>query len=128
MFKNPFSFNGRIRRLEFGLSIAIFYAYYFAIILILQQIAITGLINFETEEEVFMILTALLVPGYWLVLAQGAKRCHDRGNSGWFQLIPFYGLWMLFADSEPGENNYGPNPKGVGNPEDEIDQIGQHLM
>jgi len=26
-------------------------------------------------------------------------------------IIPFYGLWMLFADSEPGTNEYGPNPK-----------------
>lgn len=52
---------------------------------------------------------------FWFKLAQGTKRCHDRGNSGWFQFIPFYGLWMLFGDSDYGINKYGPNPKGVGN-------------
>lgn len=64
-----------------------------------------------------------IIPIYWFILAQGAKRCHDRGNSGWFQLIPFYGLWMLFGDSYFGNNKYGENPKGIGN-QSEIDQIG----
>jgi hypothetical protein len=27
-------------------------------------------------------------------------------------IIPFYGLWMAFADSELGDNQYGPKPKG----------------
>lgn len=68
----------------------------------------------------------LMIPMYWFMFAQGAKRCHDRGNSGWFQLIPFYSLWMLFGDSEPGTNEYGPNPKGIGNREmeDYIEEIG----
>ena len=57
----------------------------------------------------------LLIPVYWFLLAQGAKRCHDRGNSGWYQIIPFYNLWMLFADSEKGVNDYGLNPKGIEN-------------
>jgi uncharacterized membrane protein YhaH (DUF805 family) len=59
-------------------------------------------------------------------LAQGAKRCHDRGNSGWYLLIPFYVFWMLFADSDIGANEYGLNPKGIGN-DNEIDEIGKYL-
>jgi uncharacterized membrane protein YhaH (DUF805 family) len=55
------------------------------------------------------------IPMLWFLWAQGAKRCHDRGNSGFYQIIPFYGFWMLFADSEKGVNEYGPNPKGIGN-------------
>ena len=62
----------------------------------------------------------------WFLWAQGAKRCHDRGASGWFQIIPFYVFWMLFADSNYGMNEYGANPKGFGNI-DEIDEIGSHL-
>lgn len=75
-------------------------------------------------EEVLYIF---LIPVYWFIWAQGAKRCHDRNNTGWFQIIPFYGFWMLFADGDYGENDYGPNPKGLGNTtvEDMIDSIGE---
>jgi uncharacterized membrane protein YhaH (DUF805 family) len=61
--------------------------------------------------NIFMVI--LWIPLAWFMLAQGAKRCHDRGNSGWWQIIPFYGLWMLFADGEIGDNEYGENPKGL---------------
>jgi len=100
MFKNPFSFEGRIRRTEYGLSIIIVFAFAF----------IVGLTELEDG-----IMHLLLIPAYWFGLAQGAKRCHDRGDSGWYQIIPFYGLFMLFADSDNGINIYGPNPKGIGN-------------
>jgi hypothetical protein len=46
---------------------------------------------------------------------QYLKRCHDLGNSGWFQIIPFYGLWMIFQDGVSGVNQYGENPKDVQN-------------
>ncbi len=125
MFNHPFSFNGRIRRLEYGLSIFILYAYI---------ISISFLVNFPLLEDHVqpsdtsaMLFLLLLIPGYWFAFAQGAKRCHDRDNSGWFQLIPFYGLWLLFADGFAGINKYGPNPKGIGNI-DEVDQIGKHLQ
>ena len=105
MFRRPFSFEGRIRRLEFGLSILIYYAY--------LSIS-TGLAN---GEQYFFIQLLSMIPAYWFILAQGSKRCHDRGNSGWYQIIPFYSLWMLFGDSERGINRYGLNPKGEGNEE-----------
>lgn len=98
MFSSPFSFNGRIRRLEYGLSIIIFYAFF-------------GLISVFSEE--FPIIGLLVILAYWFLWAQGAKRCHDRGNSGWFQIIPFYGFWMLFAEGDIGDNEYGSNPKGI---------------
>jgi len=34
------------------------------------------------------------------------------GNSGWWQLIPFYAIIMIFQDGQPGTNQYGENPKG----------------
>ena len=116
MFKSPFSFKGRIRRTEFGLS----YIIYYAIIMSL---------TFATElnDNISYILLILYIPLIWFLFAQGAKRCHDRGNSGWFQLIPFYIFWMLFADSEQGENRYGENPKGIGN-RNEIDEIGKEVL
>ena len=101
MFKRPFNFfTGRIRRMEYCLSLIMLYVYSFIIGLIVGAS--------RWPEGVLYIL---LIPGYWFIWAQGSKRCHDRGNSGWYQLIPFYGLWMAFADGEPGENEYGTNPK-----------------
>lgn len=100
MFSEAFSFDGRIRRLEYGLSNIIY-----AVIAII--------INYTVEnDESLAVIYLGFFPLLWFLFAQGAKRCHDLGNSGWFQLIPFYGLWLLFANGEKGENKYGNNPKG----------------
>lgn len=101
MFQHPFSFNGRIRRMEYGLSYIIVYIY-----AIFVGFVVGGL---GGDEAVMHII---LIPAYWFIWAQGAKRCHDRGNSGWYQLIPFYVLWMLFGDGDVCENDYGTDPKG----------------
>ncbi|WP_224485403.1 DUF805 domain-containing protein [Robertkochia aurantiaca] len=101
MFKNPFSFNGRIRRTEYGLSYLIYCFAYFLFI---------GIVDSPNQTS-SLIGLIILIPSLWFIIAQGAKRCHDRGNSGWYQIIPFYGLWMLFASGDSGDNMYGPNPK-----------------
>ena len=100
MFSKPFSFEGRIRRTEYGISLII----YFVIAMIVNVIL-------ESGEEA-AILGLAYIPMLWFLWAQGAKRCHDMGQSGWFQLIPFYVLWMIFAKGEDGiVNKYGVNPK-----------------
>ena len=58
-----------------------------------------------------LIWLLLYIPMIWIILAQGAKRCHDRGNSGWFQIIPLYYIIMLFGDGERHRNQYGEDPK-----------------
>ena len=120
MFKNLFSFEGRIRRMEYGLS----YLAYITFSVILELIGDSYIPNKNTESIVFLIF---YIPMLWFLFSQGSKRCHDRGNSGWYQLIPFYFLWMIFADSDSGPNEFGDNPKGIGN-FDEIDKIGEHLI
>lgn len=104
MFKRPFSFHGRIRRLEYGLSVLFFYLYAIVAGFVLGLIT-----NGDFSEATVYVC---LIPGYWFLWAQGAKRCHDRNNTGWYQIIPFYAFWMLFADGDEGENDYGDNPKG----------------
>lgn len=96
MFSNPFSFDGRIRRMEYGISNIINP--------ILSQIIIE--LSIETP-----VLLLLLIPSFWFTIAQATKRCHDLGKSGWWQLIPFYPFWLFFQEGEPGSNEYGPNPK-----------------
>lgn len=98
MFHKPFSFEGRIRRTEFGLSFIL----YFFVGTILRVIGASGELP---------ILAFAYIPMLWFLLAQSAKRCHDLGNSGWFQLIPFYIFWMFFKDGKSETNKYGESPK-----------------
>ena len=94
MFKKPFSFEGRIRRMEYGLSYLGYVAGIVGIVLLGQQ-----------NTTLSALLVILFIPLLWFMLAQCAKRCHDRGNSGWWQIIPFYRMWLLFADSDYGDLN-----------------------
>ena len=57
---------------------------------------------------------AVLVPG----IAVSVRRLHDTGRSGWWLLIAFIpcigGIVLLIfmvQDSNPGDNQFGPNPK-----------------
>lgn len=99
MFKNPFSFEGRIRRGEYFIS------FVFSIFL-LPCIYIIGNVG-------YLLIFPALFFWCWFLIAQTAKRCHDMGHSGFFQYIPLYHLYLLFADGEPFENEFGPTPKKI---------------
>lgn len=68
------------------------------------------LLGSEMEQAVVFIV---YIPLSWFIFAQGAKRCHDKGVNGWWQLLPFYGLILLFYKGDEGENEYGADPKGI---------------
>ena len=102
VLKKYAEFNGRAGREEFWMFVLI----NFLVSLILSIIRPLGLIYG----------LAVLVPS----LAVGARRLHDTGRSGWFQLlvlIPLIGpiVLIVFAaqDGQPGDNQYGSNPKSV---------------
>lgn len=93
-------FTGRARRQEFWL----FALVSFVISFVLSFIGPLG----------YLYSLAVLLP----CLALGARRLHDTGRSGWWQLIgiiPLVGIIVLIVfavqDSQPGENQFGPNPK-----------------
>ena len=107
MFENPFSFDGRIRRTEYGIS--------FILYLVIYLELINFIIHPDQDDNNPVAFILIAIPALWFLWAQGAKRCHDLGNSGWYQLIPFYVFWMLFQVGQSEENEYGENPKGIQN-------------
>jgi len=105
MFSSLFSFNGRIRRLEYGLSCIIFYIYSFTIVVPSNYYYY----GYSPWKQFILI-----VPFILFLFAQGAKRSHDIGRRGWMQLIPLYNPFILiFKNGEIGDNKYGSNPKGL---------------
>lgn len=112
MFKRPYSFHGRIRRTEYGISLIIYTILHFIWVGVFD--ALMQSYPSPGDEGMILIIVLMLAfysPLLWFSLAQGCKRCHDRGSSGWYQLIPLYGLVLLFGDGEKGSNEYGSNPK-----------------
>ena len=112
MFQNSFSFEGRIRRTEYGITFIIFI--FAKVITQFIAVGITGADNANMSGAIG-ISYLFLIPLLWFLWAQGAKRCHDVGNNGWYQLIPFYMLYLIFADGVKGINEYGPNSKEIDN-------------
>ena len=108
MFRHIFSFDGRIRRLEFGLTYLMYFAARFIYNMLIVVIPTRA---YDLGLAVVYIWMLLQIPILWIMFAQGAKRCHDVGHNGWWQLIPFYVFWMIFQDGESGTNQYGENPK-----------------
>lgn len=47
------------------------------------------------------------------VISLVARRCHDIGQSGWWSICPIYNIIVGFIESQPGENQWGPNPLEV---------------
>ena len=102
-----FSFEGRIKRGRLWLALVTY------IVVLTAAVAGIACANGQRDHIFFPIAISggvLLAIAAWYLLAEGAKRCHDLGHSGWFQFIPFYSLIMLFSHGFPADNEYGPNP------------------
>ena len=100
-------FTGRARRKEYWLYLL----FYFIFSVLVNVIDLSlGTIFIGTIYSL-----ALLLPS----LAMGARRLHDTGRSGWWQLLNFIPIigWIIlivfFVQDSEDENEYGPNPKAV---------------
>jgi len=101
-------FEGRARRKEYWMFVLCNALVSIVLSLILHVLDIPSLF--------FLYALAVLIPS----IAVGVRRLHDTDRTGWWYLIgliPLVGaiiLIVFFAtDSQPGSNQYGPNPKGV---------------
>jgi uncharacterized membrane protein YhaH (DUF805 family) len=103
MSYNMFSFSGRIRRKVYAVSLTL------SLFCVAVLSAIGASIDQKSNFQLLIVLMMLFILVF--VIVQGAKRCHDLGRSGWWQLIPFYFFWMLFKEGETFSNKYGPDPK-----------------
>ncbi|MGN0428418.1 MAG: DUF805 domain-containing protein [Agathobacter sp.] len=109
VFTQYVGFNGRARRSEY---------WYFVLFNFIVSFVLSLLGNFVGFFSILGTIwsLAVLLPS----LAVCIRRLHDIGKAWtWFLLvlIPLVGQIILIVffcqDSQPGENQYGPNPKGM---------------
>lgn len=107
-------FSGRAQRAEY------WYFTLFSALVSIALILIDSVVGPLTYGGVGLLhalyVLAVLLP----TIAVTVRRLHDTARSGWWVLIsfvPLVGMIVLLVfmimDSEPGENIYGPNPKGI---------------
>ena len=99
------TFSGRARRKEYWM----FYLFY--MIFYITLAVIDGVFGTIFLSSIFAL--ALLIPS----ISIAARRLHDTGRSGWWQLIiliPIIGaivLIVFLAQDSGDENEYGISPK-----------------
>ena len=108
-------FSGRSRRMEY------WYFVLFNIIVSIVLGVIDGLLGTSGSYAGAGLLSgiyglAVLIPS----LAVTVRRLHDTDRTGWWILIalmPLIGVIVLLVfallEGTPGDNQYGPNPKGA---------------
>jgi len=112
VLKKYADFSGRARRSEY------WYFYLFNTLISFALGLVDGMMGFIGEVGIGVLgglyTLLVLIPS----IAVGVRRLHDTNRSGWWlfiALIPLVGaiilLVYLVQDSDPGENQYGPNPK-----------------
>ena len=114
--KNYVGFSGRSRRSEYW-YFTLFYLVIAIVLSVLDGIVFGGSVDGKgTPVLSGLFMLAMLLPS----IAVGMRRLHDTDRSGWWLLIgmiPILGAIVLIVffvqDSKPGDNRFGPNPKGV---------------
>ncbi len=106
-------FSGRSSRKEFW-----YFSLFNFLIAIVLAVADVMTGTFDAEIGIGLLggiyAIAVLIP----IIAVSVRRLHDTDRSGWLcliSLIPLIGAIVLIVfwaqDSQPGENQYGSNPK-----------------
>lgn len=116
--RNYVNFKGRAQRKEYWFYLLFYILFAIAVVLVESFLGLSDLSDPEggTGPLYLFYTVAFLLPS----IAVAIRRLHDTGRTGWWLLlafIPLIGAIVLIVfyclDSEPGDNKYGPNPKGV---------------
>ncbi len=114
VLKKYATFSGRARRTEYWMFTLVNAIIGFIISFVEGLLGLSNDIGGVILSGIYGL--GILLPS----LAVSVRRLQDTGRSGWWillGLIPIVGWIMLIIflvkDSEPGDNEYGPNPKGV---------------
>ncbi|MDB5778452.1 MAG: hypothetical protein JWP79_803 [Polaromonas sp.] len=108
------TFSGRAQRAEY------WYYFLFYVLLVVSVSIVDAMTGSYSSASGMGMLGMLLTVGLLIPsLAVGVRRLHDTGRSGWWLLLAFIPVvgaivLLVFAvqDSSPGDNAYGPCPKG----------------
>ena len=107
-WKKYAEFGGRARRTEFWMFALINFIVSLGIGFVEGMLGMGGMLA-------GLYSLAVMLPS----LAVSVRRLHDVDRCGWWLLIalvPLLGIILLIffcIDSKPGENRFGPNPKGL---------------
>jgi uncharacterized membrane protein YhaH (DUF805 family) len=102
MFDNVFSSKGRINRKEYNIILLILFVAYVIFGLIVTVIVD----NIGGDDFIRYPVAIIAITMFCGFFYANAKRCHDIGLSGWFQLlIPFFILMLLSRQKH--DNEYG---------------------
>ena len=109
---NYAKFDGRASRSEY-------WWFYLAIVIVSIPISIIDIVIFGFENDSpacfsWLFNLAIILP----LIAVSIRRMHDLGKSGWYNLIPFYNIFLLASEGESVPNIYGTVPTNTrnGNP------------
>lgn len=118
------TFSGRARRSEYWWFV-LFYVILTIIAEILDSLFGTRIRFDHSTDTTYVYNVGWIQTVVWLAfllpfISVQVRRLHDIGRSGWWwwlNIICCIGGIILFVfyllDSQPGDNQYGPNPKGV---------------
>lgn len=113
-FKKYAVVQGRATRTEYWMWVLLNFVAIFALGVVEGMLGMFPNVSQSVLGNLFGLV--VLVPS----ICVGVRRLHDTGKTGWLMLlvfVPLVGAIILIIffcqDSQPGENQYGPNPKAL---------------
>lgn len=113
VFSKYADFSGRARRSEYW-----YFVLAYVVVLVGAQIVVTvlgkmsGVLGMLGGIAIMLGVLAIIVPS----IAVSVRRMHDTDHSGWWVIAPIVPLIFALTAGTPGDNRFGPSPKGMAAP------------